>query len=74
MPQFDVPVPIANNGTITNIPSPADDYDQSDLIFNPLQYLQYSSWLSTASPSLFTTIDVSIKHNESGANFFITNS
>ncbi len=42
-PAFDVPVPMANNGTVTNIQPPIDDYNQSDLIFDPLHYLQYSS-------------------------------
>ena len=41
---FDVPSPTANNGLATYTPtSSEDDHATSDLIFDPLQYLQYSS-------------------------------
>ncbi len=42
--QFDIPRPTANHGTTTYNPiSSDDDHDHSDLPFDPLQYLQYSS-------------------------------
>jgi hypothetical protein len=72
---FEVPSLTAHRGTTTYYPPSTDDddHDHSGLPFDPLQYLRYSSCLSTASPSLYTTIDVSIEHNDGGANCFITN-
>ena len=42
----DVPkAPIANYGKAGLIPSPDDDFASGELIFDPLQYLAFITWL-----------------------------
>ena len=71
---FEVPISSMANRCTTPAPSQVpEDFALDELLVDPLHYLHYISWLSSAPPSSFELNSTSDEHNDGGANCFISN-